>query len=72
MREMDLLMGQFADAEIGSLSEEELDLFERLSEVPDRDILAWITGEAQVPSNYDTPLFARLRAFHTHAAPIHA
>lgn len=71
IREMDLIMGRFADAEIGTLSEGDLDEFERLIEVPDRDLYRWITGEDEIPANYDTPLFRRLRTFHTHAAPIH-
>ena len=71
IREMDLIMGRFADAEIGTLSAGDLDEFERLIEVPDRDLYRWITGEDEVPANYDTPLFRRLRTFHTHAAPIH-
>ena len=71
LREMDLLMGQFADSEIGKLSDGELADFEHLIEVPDRDLLAWLTGEREVASNYDTPVFRRLKAFHTHASPIH-
>jgi len=62
LREMDLVMGQFADANLPSLSEAELDEFERLLDAPDPELLAWITGEAPVPAAYDTPLFARLRA----------
>ena len=72
IREMDLIMGRFADAQIGDLSEEDLTEFERLIEVTDRDLLGWITGEIETPSNYDTPLFKRLKAFHTHASPIHS
>jgi antitoxin CptB len=71
IREMDLIMGRFADAEIGSLSEEELFEFERLIEVPDADLYRWISGEAEVPANYDTPLFRRLKRFHGHEAPLH-
>lgn len=71
MRETDLIMGRFADAEIGGLSEAELDEFERLIEVLDRDLLSWITGEADVPENYDTEVFRRLKAFHHHERPIH-
>lgn len=71
MREMDLIMGRFADAEIATLSEEDLAEFERLIEVLDRDLLSWITGEAATPENYDTPLFRRLKSFHTHTSPIH-
>lgn len=71
MRETDLIMGRFADAEIGTLSESELDEFERLIEVLDRDLLSWITGEAEVPENYDSAVFRRLKAFHRHDRPIH-
>lgn len=72
IREMDLIMGRFADAEIGTMSEADLDEFERLIEVPDRDLFRWITGEDETPSNYDTALFRRLKGFHTHTAPIHS
>ena len=72
IREMDLIMGRFADAEIGTLSEADLDEFERLIEVPDRDLFRWITGEDETPENYDTPVFRRLKSFHSHGAPIHS
>jgi antitoxin CptB len=71
MREMDLIMGRFADAQIGTLSEAELDEFERLIEVLDRDLLSWVTGEVEVPENYDSAVFRRLKAFHQHDKPIH-
>ena len=64
MREMDLIMGRFADCKLDLLAEAELAEFERLIEVPDRDLLAWITGEEQVPANYDSAFFQRLREFH--------
>ncbi|GJD48513.1 hypothetical protein OPKNFCMD_1234 [Methylobacterium crusticola] len=72
IREMDLIMGRFADAEIGTLTEAELDDFELLIEVPDRDLFRWITGEDATPSNYDTAVFRRLKVFHHHDSPIHA
>ena len=64
MREMDLIMGRFADAAIEQLTSDELAEFEHLMEVPDRELLAWITGEAHVPPEYDTALFRRLRDFN--------
>jgi antitoxin CptB len=64
MRETDLIMGRFADQALDQLAEPELIEFERLIEVLDRDLLAWVTGEEQVPADYDTPLFRRMRAFH--------
>src|SRR5215510_11150936 len=64
MREMDLIMGRFADATVTQLTQDELAEFEQLMEVPDRELLAWITGEADVPPDYDTALFRRLREFN--------
>jgi antitoxin CptB len=64
MREMDLIMGRFADSTLAGLAETELEDFERLIEAPDRDILSWVTGEEAVPADHDTLLFHRLREFH--------
>ena len=64
MREVDLIMGRFADAAIAQLTDNELAEFERLMEIPDPDLLAWVTGEREVPANYDTLLYRKLRDFH--------
>jgi antitoxin CptB len=71
MREMDLILGRFADAEIARLCESELDDYERLLEARDRDVFSWLTFEAEIPSFYDTPVLRKIRAFHSHAGPIH-
>ncbi len=71
-REMDLIMGRFVDAEIGTLTDDEIGELEGLLEVPDADLYRWISREAETPSNYDTPIFRRIRGFHTHGAPIHS
>jgi antitoxin CptB len=72
MREMDLIMGRFAESRIDAMSDAELDTFELLIEAPDRDLLAWITGREPTPANYDTAVFRALKAFHTHDRPVHA
>jgi antitoxin CptB len=64
LREMDLIMGGFADARLAQLDAGELADFERLIEVPDRDLLAWIMGEETVPPDFDSALFRALRDFH--------
>ncbi len=64
LREMDLIMGGFADAKLGQLSEGEIAEFERLIDVADGDLLAWITGEQAVPPDFDSALFRDLRDFH--------
>jgi len=69
-REMDLLMGRFADARIVDLSEAELDDCERLLEVADGDLFAWVVGTAETPSNFDTGLLRKLRAFYAGSGPV--
>jgi antitoxin CptB len=64
IREMDLIMGRFADAWIERLGEAELDAYERLIEVPDPELYAWIAGQEPAPAEHDSELLARLRAFH--------
>jgi antitoxin CptB len=64
-REMDLIMGRFAEAAIADLTDAEIEEFERLSDAPDPDLYAWLTGAAPVPSDYDLPVFRRLRDFFT-------
>jgi antitoxin CptB len=67
-REMDLIMGRFVDATIDVLSIAELDELERLMEVPDPELFAWIIGECAVPVSFDSALLRRLRDFH-HGTP---
>ncbi|MBW3098416.1 succinate dehydrogenase assembly factor 2 [Pseudohoeflea coraliihabitans] len=63
IREMDLMLGGFADAEIDALSEADLAAFEALLIEDDADILNWITGEKACPADFDTALFRRIAAY---------
>ena len=63
LREVDLILGRFADGNVETLNEAELGEFEHLMHVPDGELLAWLTGEAEVPVSHDGPLFRRLRDF---------
>ena len=62
-REMDLILGRFADAEIGNLSEAELDQLEILLEVNDPDLYAAISGDKVLPADVTGALFARIKAY---------
>ncbi len=63
-RELDLIVGRFADAVLAGMDEAEIAQLEALMQVPDPDLFAWIAGQTAVPANYDTPVFRRLTAFH--------
>ncbi|WP_309084535.1 succinate dehydrogenase assembly factor 2 [Chelativorans sp.] len=62
MREMDLVLGGFADAHIDALSDRELAEFEALLDVPDATLLHWVTGEKPPAEPHDTLLLKRIRA----------
>jgi antitoxin CptB len=63
-REMDLIMGRFADAAISDLTEAEITELERLADVSDPELYAWLTGSQPVPDDYDLTVLRRLRDFH--------
>lgn len=62
-REIDLILGPFADRRLPDLDEAGLDAFERLLEAPDQDVYDWITEQAAAPREHDTPTLALIRAF---------
>ena len=62
-REMDLILGRFADAEIANLSEQELAEFEVLMDVPDPDLYAALTGKRPAAPEYANRLFERIKSF---------
>src|SRR5437879_8925023 len=62
-REMDLILGRFADAEISGMRDDELVELERLIEVPDPDLYAALIGDTPLDPEYAGPLFDRIKAF---------
>jgi antitoxin CptB len=62
-REMDLLMGRFADTAIATMDTPGLDEFERLLGVPDWEVYAWLIGQKDVPDNHRGPVLDQLIAF---------
>lgn len=60
---MDLILGRFADAEIATLADAELDELERLIEVPDPDLYAALTGDRALDPHSSGALFVRIRDF---------
>jgi antitoxin CptB len=64
VRETDLIVGRFADAHIDTFDETALDEFERLIEVPNAELYAWVAGDEAVPESYDTAVLRQLIVFH--------
>lgn len=62
-READLILGPFADSHVQNLTEAEVEAFERLLDLPDHDVYAWIIGAAPAPPMHATPLLAKIADF---------
>lgn len=68
-KEVDLIFGAYAEAQLAGLDEAGLDQFEALLTAPDQDVYAWLRGAALVPSEYDNPVFAGLKAVCQQQSP---
>ena len=63
-REMDLIMGRFAETNMAEFSDSEVDQYEELLNVPDPDIYEWICGRSDVPANLNSPVVQKLLNNH--------
>jgi antitoxin CptB len=63
IREMDLVLGGFADAALAELAPAELDAFEALLAENDHDIYQWVAGRAEAPAAHRGTI-DRVKAFH--------
>ncbi len=70
IREMDLVLGQFAEDEIAVLGDADLDELERIMAEEDNDLVRWITGAAETPEHMLTPMFARIAAYRPDFDPV--
>jgi len=61
-KEVDLIFGAYAESHLSRLDEVSLDQFEALLTAPDQDVYAWLRGAAELPPEYDNPVFAGLKA----------
>jgi antitoxin CptB len=59
--EMDILFTVFVKNHLGSLSLQELDLFEELLEESDHDILSWISGAAETPDRANNTVLDQMK-----------
>jgi antitoxin CptB len=66
-READLILGPYADENLASLTEEELDLFEALISEPDQDLYAWIVDLQPTPARFDHAVMNQIKAFRFRA-----
>ncbi len=61
---MDYVLGTFANTAIEDMSDQELDEFELLMQLPDPDMYKWLSGSVPVPPNQNSSVVQKIRKFH--------
>ncbi len=61
-KEMDLILGPWADAHLGTLDAARLEVYEALLAENDQDLMAWVFGQAEPPAPI-AGLLAEIAAF---------
>ncbi len=63
IKEMDLLIGGFAEARLATMTDQQLAEFEQILEIPDQTMLAWLVSQETVPDDQSSPLLHEILAF---------
>jgi antitoxin CptB len=61
-KEMDLVLGPYADASLAGMGADKLDLYDSLLEENDQDLLPWVLGQVPAPPRF-ADLLAEIAAF---------
>ncbi len=59
---MDIVVGTFVHSKIKQSDEDELQELERILEIPDQDLLAWLTGARPIPQDQQSALLLEMLA----------
>jgi antitoxin CptB len=65
IKEMDIIVGGYADAHLPSMSAKDLVVFEALLEIPDQQLLSWVTRQEDVPVELRNPMLMAVLAFRS-------
>lgn len=68
-REIDLLLGSFAERHLAALSNAQLDRYEALLEHNDADLFDWVAGRAAPPPEHDSDVLRLLIGFRYRPRP---
>lgn len=63
-KEMDWVLGKFADARLATMTEADLTLFEELIQLPDPELQSWVLDPSPMAGSQLAPLLDAIRAFH--------
>lgn len=69
-REVDLLLGPFADAHLATLSDRDLARYEALLEESDATLYDWIAGRVPPPPEHDSDVLRLLMSVRNRPRPL--
>jgi len=52
IKEMDLILSAYADAHLGQMNTQDMDLYEALLHENDQDLYQWVTGQQSAPARF--------------------
>ena len=61
-KEMDLLLGSFADKHLHAFTPEQLVTYQAILEIGDPDFYDWITGQKEVPPEFQSDVMSLITA----------
>jgi len=62
-REIDLILGPFADETLVGMDETQVSEFETLLDAPDQDVFSWIMEQAEPPEAFQTATLRAVQEF---------
>ncbi len=63
IKEMDIIVGGFAEANLQRLGAAELDAFERVLDIPDQDLLSYATRQSDIPPDLRSAMLDAVLAY---------
>ena len=62
-KELDLVLGQFGEKYLSTMSENDIDLFEAIINENEHDIYAWLAGREPVPAHHENHIMNMILNF---------
>ena len=64
MREIEFMLGRFAERYVADLDDDQLDRLESLIEESDADLFGWISAKSTVPAAHDHDVMRLIQKFN--------
>lgn len=66
-KEADIILGNFADDYLQTLTPEQVDIYEALIEMPDHDLYGWIIERDPIPEEHQSEIMNMLNQYYKKA-----